>query len=180
MRGWRQGPGQLRSFMVSRAMMGGTLRTRLRGSVGAQSGRGGRLGLYHRRDSCVMLLCHHSLCSLLGPEATGSSQQGWRRLRTPSSAHSVGWEAGVLCSDHGPYEESSPRDGHENRSPLPQKEPCLPATGTSQTVVLDATCGPVGVGVQAACRGVGLKRAQWNSRDRGVEYDWGAPPGQAS
>ena len=93
MRGWRQGPGQLRSFMVSRAMMGGILRTRLCGSVGAQSGRGGQLGLYHRRESCVMLLCHRSLCSLLGPEATGSSQQGWRQLRTPSSAHSVGWEA---------------------------------------------------------------------------------------
>lgn len=40
-------------------------------------------------------------------------------------------------------------------------------------------CGPVGVGVQAACRGVGLKRAQWNSQGGGVEHDWGAPPGQA-
>lgn len=45
-------------------------------------------------------------------------------------------------------------------------------------MVLDAMCGPVGVGVQAACRGVGLKRAQWNGQDGGVSMIGGLPLGR--
>lgn len=133
---------------------------------------------HHQQAACVMLPCYHTACflhwglrpmCLPGWGGDSSGHQAWL-------THIGNQEAGVPCSDHGPFGESSPQEGHGNRSPLPQKERCLPATGTSQTVILDAVCGPVGVGVKAACRGAGPQRAQWSSQHGGAECDWGAPP----